>query len=176
MGPLGMIINNWDFITAFFSNLWGGVTQIFSTTWENIKSSFNGVIDFIQKPFEDFFNWIASKFEWVNGLIGGTVGFFSDIGSSIGDGLKTASNFFKVDKEKEKDYMVFDEKQKENTGLNYKPLPADKKDVIGANNTQQTNHIQVTVNNSTSTVDVQKGIQDGLANKKSSTNLSDQEF
>lgn len=174
--PLGMIVNNWDFITGFFSNLWGGVTQIFSTTWENIKSSFNGVIDFIQKPFEDFFNWIASKFEWVNGLIGGTVGFFSDIGSSIGDGLKTASNFFKVDKEKEKDYMVFDEKQKENTGLNYKPLPADKKDVIGANNTQQTNHIQVTVNNPTSTVDVQKGIQDGLANKKSSTNLSDQEF
>lgn len=218
--PLGMIINNWGFITNFFSNLWNGVsgifsnawdgfkniistvsnvavslatsiwnpissffsslwntvTQIFSTTWENIKSSFNGVIDFIQKPFEDFFNWIASKFEWVNGLIGGTVGFFSDIGSSIGDGLKTASNFFKVDKEKEKDYMVFDEKQKENTGLNYTPLPADKKDVIRANNTQQTNHIQVIVNNPTSTVDVQKGIQDGLASKKSSTNLSDQEF
>ena len=218
--PLGMIINNWGFITRFFSNLWNGVsgifsnawdgfkniistvsnvavslatsiwnpissffsslwntvTQIFSTTWENIKSSFNGVIDFIQKPFEDFFNWIASKFEWVNGLIGGTVGFFSDIGSSIGDGLKTASNFFKVDKENEKDYMVFDEKQNQNSGLKYSSLPADKKDVIGNNDIKQTNHIQVTVNNPASTVDVQKGIQDGLASKKSSTNLSDQEF
>ena len=218
--PLGMIINNWGFITNFFSNLWNGVsgifsnawdgfkniistvsnvavslatsiwnpissffsslwntvTQIFSTTWENIKSSFNGVIDFIQKPFEDFFNWIASKFEWVNGLIGGTVGFFSDIGSSIGDGLKTASNFFKVDKENEKDYMVFDEKQNQNSGLKYSSLPADKKDITGNKDIQQTNHIQVTVNNPTSTVDVQKGIQDGLASKKSSTNLSDQEF
>ena len=72
--------------------------------------------------------------------------------------------------------MVFDEKQNQNSGLKYSSLPADKKDVIGNNDIKQTNHIQVTVNNPTSTVDVQKGIQDGLASKKSSTNLSDQEF
>ena len=82
----------------------------------------------------------------------------------------------KIDEDKEKDYMVFDEKQNQNSGLKYSSLPADKKDVIGNNDIKQTNHIQVTVNNPTSTVDVQKGIQDGLASKKSSTNLSDQEF
>lgn len=229
--PLGMIINNWGFITrffsnlwtgitqifsstwsgfkntilsfsdsavnlaksiwnpisSFFSNLWGGVTQIFSSTWENIKSSFNGTVEFIKKPFEDFFNWIASKFEWISGLISNTIGVLKDItnavgdkvsavGSAIGDGFKTASNFFKIDEDKEKDYMVFDEKQNQNSGLKYSSLPADKKDVIGNNDIKQTNHIQVTVNNPTSTVDVQKGIQDGLASKKSSTNLSDQEF
>ena len=185
--PIGMIANNWGFITAFFSNLWGGVTQIFSSTWENIKSSFSGTVEFIKKPFEDFFNWIASKFEWISGLISNTIGVLKDItnavgdkvsavGSAIGDGFKTASNFFKIDEDKEKDYMVFDEKQNQNSGLKYSSLPADKKDVIGNNDIKQTNHIQVTVNNPTSTVDVQKGIQDGLASKKSSTNLSDQEF
>lgn len=199
--PIGMIANNWGFITAFFSNLWGGVTQIFSSTWENIKSSFSGTVEFIKKPFEDFFNWIASKFEWISGLISNTIGVLKDItnavgdkvsavGSAIGDGLKTASDFFKIEKkmpeeitddkywntsaneQKQNDSSVF----KKDSGLNYATLPADKKDVIGNNDIKQTNHIQVTVNNPTSTVDVQKGIQDGLASKKSSTNLSDQEF
>lgn len=173
--PLGMIINNWDFITAYFSNLWGGVTQIFDSTWRNMKNGVTEAIETIKKPFDDFFKYIASKFEWVNSLIGGTTDFFSGLGTAVGDGLKTASNFLKVDKENEKNYMVFDEKQKENSGLNYATLPTDKKDITGNKDIQQTNHINVVVNNPTSSVDVQKGIVDGL-NKKSSTNLNDQEF
>ncbi|HHY0435728.1 TPA: phage tail protein [Vibrio parahaemolyticus] len=42
--PLGMIINNWEPLTGFFSNLWGGITGIFdaglakiSGIWETIK-------------------------------------------------------------------------------------------------------------------------------------------
>lgn len=174
--PLGMIINNWDFITAYFSNLWGGVTQIFDSTWRNMKNGVTEAIETIKKPFDDFFKYIASKFEWVNSLIGGTTDFFSGLGTAVGDGLKTASNFLKVDKENEKNYMVFDEKQKENSGLNYATLPTDKKDITGNKDIQQTNHINVTVNNPKSTVDVQKGIQDAMANKKSNTQLSDQEF
>ena len=121
------------------------------------KSSFNGVIDFIKQPFEDFFNWIGSKFEWVNGAIGSTLGFFKDVGNGIGDGLKSASNFFKIDKE-------------------YSSLPTDKNEVAGNGGVKQTNNIQVTVNNPESTVDVQKGIQDAMASKKSNNYLSDQEF
>ena len=166
--PLGMIVNNWSFIEPFFVNLWNTVTQIFSTTWENIKSSFNGVIDFIKAPFEDFFNWISGKFEWINNLIGGTIGTLKDIGNtigekasefgtSIGNGLKSASNFFKIDK-------------------GYSSLPTDKNEVAGNGGVKQTNHIQVTVNNPESTVDVQKGIQDAMASKKSNNYLSDQEF
>lgn len=184
---VNLAVSIWNPISSFFSSLWNTVTQIFVATWENIKNSFNGVIDFIQKPFEDFFNWIAGKFEWINNLIGSTIGVLKDIGNSIGekatqfgnavgDGLKTASNFFKVDKENEKKYMVFDEKQKGNSGLNYATLPTDKKDITGNKDIQQTNHINVTVNNPKSTVDVQKGIQDAMANKKSNTQLSDQEF
>lgn len=184
---VNLAVSIWNPISGFFSSLWNTVTQIFISTWENIKTSFNGVVEFIKKPFEDFFNWIAGKFEWINNLIGSTIGVLKDIGNSIGekatqfgnavgDGLKTASNFFKVDKENEKNYMVFDEKQKENSGLNYATLPTDKKDITGNKDIQQTNHINVTVNNPKSTVDVQKGIQDAMANKKSNTQLSDQEF
>ena len=184
---VNLAISIWNPISGFFSSLWNTVTQIFISTWENIKTSFNGVVEFIKKPFEDFFNWIAGKFEWISNLIGSTIGVLKDIGNSIGekatqfgnavgDGLKTASNFFKVDKENEKNYMVFDEKQKENSGLNYATLPTDKKDITGNKDIQQTNHINVTVNNPKSTVDVQKGIQDAMANKKSNTQLSDQEF
>lgn len=188
--PIGMIINNWDFLTAFFSNLWDGVIRIFDSTWRNMKNGVTEAIETIKKPFDDFFKYIASKFEWVNSLIGGTTDFFSGIGTAVGDGLRTASDFFTIERkmpeeitddkywntsaneQKQNDYSVF----KKDSPLNYATLPADKKDVIGNNDIKQTNHIQVTVNNPTSTVDVQKGIQDGLASKKSSTNLSDQEF
>ena len=118
--PLGMILNNWGFITGFFDNLWTGVTQIFSNTWTNIKNSFNGVVEFIKKPFEDFFVWIASKFEWINNLIGASLGalesaknFVGKAGDFIGDGFKSASNFFKIDKENQEKYYIFDTKDKE---------------------------------------------------------------
>lgn len=174
--PLGMILNNWGFITNFFSELWGGVVTIFSTTWENIKSSFNGVIDFIKQPFEEFFNWIGSKFEWVNGAIGSTLGFFKDVGNGIGDGLKSASNFFKIDKGEDKSTLNSLDGKSNSAGLNYSPLPTDKNDIVGNGGVKQTNNIQVTVNNPESTVDVTKGIQDAMASKKSNNYLNDQEF
>ncbi len=157
---VGLIYYYWEPIKGFFISLWNGVSNVFSTTWETIKNGLTTYIEYIKQPFIDFFNWISSKFEWINGVIGSTLNFFSEVGSSIGNGLKTAGNWLGFENEK--------------TGLNYTQMP-DKKEVIGKNNAQQTNHINVVVNNPTSSVDVQKGIVDGL-NKKSSTNLNDQEF
>lgn len=117
--PLGMILNNWSFISGFFDNLWTGVAQIFSNTWINIKNSFNGVVDFIKKPFEEFFIWISSKFEWINNLIGVSLkalgsakNFVGKAGDIIGDGLKSASDFFKIDKENQEKYYIFNAKDK----------------------------------------------------------------
>ena len=139
----------------------------------NIKNSFIGVVEFIKKPFEDFFNWLASKFQWINELISNTLGALANIGatignkavemgSAIGDGLKSASQFFTIDHKANKT-------AENESKLNYTALPVDKKDVINKD-TQQTNQIQVTDNNPSSTVDVQKGVTNALAKKTNSLN------
>ena len=149
------------------------MTTIFISTWENIKNSFIGVVEFIKKPFEDFFNWLASKFQWINELISNTLGALANIGTTIGnkavemgsvigDGLKSASQFFTIDHKANKP-------AENESKLNYTPLPIDKKDVVNKD-VQQTNHIQVTVNNPSSTVDVQKGVTNALAKKTNSLN------
>ncbi len=168
-----IIVSIWSPIENFFSSLWNSVTAIFISTWENIKNSFIGVVEFIKKPFEDFFNWLASKFQWINELISNTLGALANIGTTIGnkavemgsvigDGLKSASQFFTIDHKANKP-------AENESKLNYTPLPIDKKDVVNKD-VQQTNHIQVTVNNPSSTVDVQKGVTNALAKKTNSLN------
>lgn len=104
--PLGAILNNWQPISNFFGNLWDGIIGKFSSAWNIIKSSFNGIATYLKKPFVAFFDWIASKFEWITKTVGAVVDKVSNIGkgikdtagdivSGIGDGLKTASNWFK---------------------------------------------------------------------------------
>ncbi|MBD3842590.1 MAG: phage tail tape measure protein, partial [Campylobacterales bacterium] len=168
--PLGMILNNWGVISTFFSELWSGVVTTFGNAWENIKSSFNGVVDYIKRPFEAFFGWIASKFEWITNSIGVVVDKVSSIGDSIsdtvsgigdtiGDGLKTASNWFKFGDDQEKTTIAT-----MNKNINYTQMP--KLNTPGVKGVNQNNNIQVTVNNPTSNVDVQKAVVNAMANNR----------
>jgi len=127
--PLGMILNNWQPINSFFTGLWDGVVNIFSSAWTRIKTSFNSVVGYLKKPFVAFFDWIASKFEWITKTVGAVVDKVSNIGkgikdtagnivSSIGDGLKTASNWFKFgsDDKKEKSQLEREIEAKKQAG------------------------------------------------------------
>lgn len=105
------------------------------------------------------------------------------VGSGIGDGLKYASNLFKFSDES-KDGNSEDSKKLNPIGdiipkselalvqpnLNYSQLPKDEKKVNTKKDVQQTNHITVTVNNPSSTVDVENGIKKGLLTSTNSLN------
>jgi len=186
--PLGIIINNWNPIVGFFSGLWDGIVDMFSNTWEKIKSSFFGVVDYIKKPFESFFDWIASKFAWITDIVSsignGISNVVGGIGKNIGEGLKTASNWFKLDEST-------NQRQVEQTGAFGFGSPQDaiqnsspSQDVLKTNQPLQaksspqragntTNSVKIEVHNPSSDVDVERAVHKALnQNEQSRRNRS----
>lgn len=167
--PIGIILNNWQPISNFFGNLWDGVISKFKSSWNFIKSSFNGIANYLKKPFVAFFDWIASKFEWITKTVGAVVDKVSNIGKgikdtaggivdSIGDGLKTASNWFKFGS------------SDDNTNIK---TASPKINSPASNQVQQHNQIKVVVTNPSSDIDVAKAVADGMQNGGADRGLSD---
>ncbi|MBE2986562.1 phage tail tape measure protein [Campylobacter sp. RM12920] len=82
------IIENWDKVKAFFSNIWEGIkpywqaiTQFFSDLWQGLSDFLSGifspVVDAWNSLFGGFFDWIGEKFAWVSDMV-------SAIGNVIG--------------------------------------------------------------------------------------------
>ncbi|MGG7074578.1 phage tail tape measure protein [Campylobacter sp. 9BO] len=89
------LIENWDKVKTFFSNIWEGIkpywqatTQFFSDIWQRLSdflsTIFSPVINVWNNLFGGFFDWISQKFAWV-----------SDIISSIGDITGKVTNWTK---------------------------------------------------------------------------------
>jgi len=117
--------------------------------------------------FVAFFDWIACKFEWITKTVGGAVDKVSNIGkdikdtsssivSSIGDGLKTASNWFKFG-------------SSNNSNINYARPNISKPNT----QVQQYNQIRVVVNNPSFTIDVQNAIIGAMNTNGADRSLSD---
>ncbi|MBE2987219.1 phage tail tape measure protein [Campylobacter sp. RM12920] len=82
------LIENWDKVKAFFSNIWEGVKPYWQATIEFFSNLWQGLSDFLSDIFSPvinawnnlfggFFDWIEEKFAWVSDMV-------SAIGNVIG--------------------------------------------------------------------------------------------
>lgn len=102
---------------------------------------------FLKQWFSDFFDGLAAKFEWVGKAIEKVKGIGSAVKSFFGFG----------DEEKTTTATM-------NKNINYAQMP--KLNTPGGKGVNQNNNIQVTVNNPTSNVDVQKAVVNAMANNR----------
>jgi len=103
---------------------------------------------FLKQWFSDFFDGIAKKFEWV----GKAIEKVKSIGSSV-------KSFFGFDDKEATTNATMNKNIKYSSQMPKVHMPR-------ARRPQQNNNIQVTVNNPTSNVDVQKAVVNAMANNR----------
>ncbi|PPB60464.1 phage tail tape measure protein [Campylobacter hyointestinalis] len=102
------LIENWDKVKAFFSNIWESIkpywqatTQFFSDLWQGLSDFLSGifspVIDAWNSLFGGFFDWIGEKFAWVSDMV-------SAIGNAIGKATSWTKDAFGIGDGKESNW------------------------------------------------------------------------
>ncbi len=105
-----LIIQNWDSIKEYFSNLWEGLKLIFSTSiefwqgkleefvnyfkniWENLKTIFSSTIDFYKNKWGEFTQFIDSKIEQAGAFVKRTFESIKTVFSNVAGSIKTTAS------------------------------------------------------------------------------------
>lgn len=157
-GAAYAIYSNWGTIKEFFSNMWAGIKESFSTAWTFIKKIFSySPLGIVMENYGKIFDWLASKFEWFGTAVSKIKGIGSSIKSFFGFGDDNKDVQVKQNEIKPKINSI-------QSNMNYTQMP--KLNTPGGKGVNQNNNIQVTVNNPSSNVDVQKAVVNAMANNR----------
>ena len=144
----GLVYEYWSPIKEFFSDLWSG----------------------IQDKAMPFFNWIGEKINGIGSVIKSISGFFG-FGKTDEVGQKLTNKSFSPGatiKRATAATIATTQLVAAQPNINYASIP--KHNSIGQKEVKQVNHITVTINNPSSTVDVERGIKRALLSNSNSLN------